>query len=248
RISHARGNTEQSLLQLVELVARARAYSLPFLSRTVLFWQVRLQLASGNLSAAQRWLDQRSIDNDGIPFFMLIQEDLLAVRCLLLRNETQQALQLLETALPRAYQHAYREGVMQIQLLQAQAYYQQHYVPVALRILRELLPQARSRGYQRLFLDEGEIMAALLRAYSENDHEKQLAAPLPTAPCLIEPLTMQEQRVLRLFLAGLSKPEIAQELVVSINTIKTHLRHIYQKLNVTSRAEARDVAHRFHLL
>lgn len=59
---------------------------------------------------------------------------------------------------------------------------------------------------------------------------------------LIEPLSLQEQRVLRLFVAGLSKREIAQELVISVNTVKTHLQHIYQKLHVTSRAEAREAA------
>ena len=249
RVEYARGNTDQALLRLVALVARARVYPLPLLSRTTLFWQARLQLANGNLAAVQRWLDQRSIDEDKVPFFMLLQEDLLAVRCMLMRGETQQSLQLLEATLPRAQQHAYTEGMIQTQLLLAQTHYQQHNLPAARRILQELLPLARSRGYQRLFLDEGEIMAMLLRACDEDHHDKQLpAVPLPISPSMIEPLTVQEQRVLRLFLAGLSKPEIAQELVVSINTIKTHLRHIYQKLNVTSRAEAREIAHRLHLL
>ena len=180
---------------------------------------------------------------------MLLQEDLLAVRCMLMRGETQQALQLIDATFPRAQQHAYTEGVIQAHLLLAQTHYQQHNLPAARRILQELLSQARSRGYQRLFLDEGEIIAVLLRACDEDYHNKQqLVAPLPVLPSVIEPLTVQEQRVLRLFLAGLSKPEIAQELVVSINTIKTHLRHIYQKLNVTSRAEAREIAHRLHLL
>ena len=65
---------------------------------------------------------------------------------------------------------------------------------------------------------------------------------------LVEPLSPQEQRVLRLLAAGLSNPEIAQELVVSINTIKTHVKSIYRKLNVTSREEARDAARHLNLL
>jgi LuxR family maltose regulon positive regulatory protein len=249
RVEYARGNINQALLQIVELVARARMHPLPLLARTVLFWQARLQLASGNLAAVQRRLDQCAVDEDKVPFFMLMQEDLLAVRCMLVRGETQQALQLLEADLPKAQQHAYIEGVIQTQLLLAQAYYQQHNVSAARHFLQELLPQARSRGYQRLFLDEGEIIAVLLRACDEDHRGKQLlAAPLPVSPSVIEPLTVQEQRVLRLLLAGLSKPEIAQELVVSTNTVKTHMRHIYQKLNVTSRAEARETVQRLHLL
>jgi LuxR family maltose regulon positive regulatory protein len=64
---------------------------------------------------------------------------------------------------------------------------------------------------------------------------------------MVEPLSPQEQRVLRLLAAGLSNPEIAHELVVSVNTVKTHLQRIYQKLNVTSRSEARAAARYLHL-
>ena len=63
----------------------------------------------------------------------------------------------------------------------------------------------------------------------------------------LESLSCQEQRVLRLLVAELSYPEIARELVVSINTVKTQVNSIYRKLNVHSRREARAVAQQFHL-
>jgi LuxR family maltose regulon positive regulatory protein len=56
---------------------------------------------------------------------------------------------------------------------------------------------------------------------------------------LVDPLSPQEIRVLRLLAAGLSNGEIASELVVSINTVKTHVKSIYRKLNIRSREEAR---------
>ena len=72
---------------------------------------------------------------------------------------------------------------------------------------------------------------------------------LQTTPALlIEPLSPQEQRVLRLLAAGRSNPEIAQELVVSVNTVKTQLQSIYRKLNVKSRWEAGEAARRLKLL
>jgi LuxR family maltose regulon positive regulatory protein len=64
----------------------------------------------------------------------------------------------------------------------------------------------------------------------------------------IEPLSEQEQRILRLLGAGLTNPEIAQELVVSLNTVKTHVKSIYRKLNVSGRREARQVARLLNLL
>ena len=61
-------------------------------------------------------------------------------------------------------------------------------------------------------------------------------------------LSQQELRVLRLLAAGLSNADIARELVVSSNTIKSHIKSIYRKLGITSRAEARDVARDLKLL
>jgi len=63
-----------------------------------------------------------------------------------------------------------------------------------------------------------------------------------------ELLSPQEQRVLRLLAAGRSKPQIAQELIVSVNTVKTQVRSIYGKLKVTGRKEACDEARHLHLL
>ena len=55
---------------------------------------------------------------------------------------------------------------------------------------------------------------------------------------LLEPLTDQELRVLRLMAAGLSHRDIASELYLSVNTIKWHTTHIYSKLGVHRRAHA----------
>ena len=55
---------------------------------------------------------------------------------------------------------------------------------------------------------------------------------------LIEPLTEQEVVVLRLIAAGLSNEEIARTLSLSVNTVKTHVRHIFQKLGVSDRTQA----------
>lgn len=88
-----------------------------------------------------------------------------------------------------------------------------------------------------------------LRSYAQNIlHAFRLSAetrtPLASSSegLLIEPLTPQEQRVLTLLLAGHSNQEMAQELVVSINTVKDHLKHLYSKLGVRARLQASEAA------
>ena len=116
-----------------------------------------------------------------------------------------------------------------------------------------------SEGYVRLFLDEGTALATLLRASLPAIREPSLVAYLQMllhafaaqhlapdaslgasahAAILAEPLSPQEQRVLRLLAAGRSNPEIAEQLVISINTIKAHLKNIYRKLGVRNRMQA----------
>ena len=65
---------------------------------------------------------------------------------------------------------------------------------------------------------------------------------------LREPLTETELRVLRLLLAtDLSKREIGNELYVSVNTIKTHVKHLYAKLDVQTRRQAVERGRRLGL-
>ena len=76
-------------------------------------------------------------------------------------------------------------------------------------------------------------VARLLAAFGE---EAELASPAMEA--LVEPLTEREVEVLRLVVAGLSNAEIAEELVIAVSTVKSHVNHIYGKLGVESRTQA----------
>ena len=65
---------------------------------------------------------------------------------------------------------------------------------------------------------------------------------------LREPLTQAETRVLRYLPTSLSAPEIASELYLSVNTVKTHMRHLYDKLGTHRRHEAVERARALGLL
>ena len=109
-------------------------------------------------------------------------------------------------------------------------------------------------GYVRLFLDEGPPMLELLHA-AERDrvvghHARRvlaLAGPARSRPAeaarpgitpLADPLSERELQVLRLLDSELSGPEIARTLFISPNTLRTHTKHVFTKLGVSSRREA----------
>ncbi len=146
--------------------------------------------------------------------------------------------------------------------LEALAYHAQGDLPKASKSLLTALKLGHAKGFRRLFLDEGPQMAALLQAASATLKDRALGMYASTLLQLlggrlhtaqgtlapVEPLSPQEIRVLRLLAAGLSNTDIAKELVVSTNTVKTHIKSIYRKLGIASRAEARGIARELKLI
>ncbi|MCJ7660127.1 MAG: LuxR C-terminal-related transcriptional regulator, partial [Anaerolineales bacterium] len=59
---------------------------------------------------------------------------------------------------------------------------------------------------------------------------------------LVDPLSEREVEVLRLLQTNLSSPEIADELIIAVSTVRTHIKNIYGKLGVHSRTQAVDEA------
>ena len=110
-------------------------------------------------------------------------------------------------------------------------------------------------GYCRLFLDEGPAMARRLQAAARRPDlpgseqagallqaaKRRHTAPsqiLPPAPVGQEPLSEREVQVLRLLATTLTGPQIAGQLFMSINTFRTHTRHIFTKLGINTRRAA----------
>jgi LuxR family maltose regulon positive regulatory protein len=262
-IQYAQGQTSEALAQLTAQLARFQQNSsvgvlevLPF----TLGWQGRLLLATGDQETVRHYIeDAHQLDQEKLPFIHSLETDLLKVRLLLAQEKAQEALLQLERLFSDVMVQEHRYYVLEIQLLMALAYAACKQNQHAQRLLRKILIVAKTEGLLRLFVNEGEPLARLLRPLLPNIEDNALRSYLQTilracAPprdssspstddgLLFEPLSAQERRVLRLLATGCSNQEIADELIVSVNTVKDHVKHLYRKLGVNNRLQASSMA------
>src|SRR5262249_14275910 len=123
-------------------------------------------------------------------------------------------------------------------------------------LLEAALEAAAPDAYRRVLVDGADAMAALLRAHvrrgtAQPAFAEELIARLeaePSATPAHEALRARELAVLRLLATLRSNEEIAGELGISGNTLKTHVRHLYAKLGAADRREAVATGRRLRLL
>jgi LuxR family maltose regulon positive regulatory protein len=174
----------------------------------------------------------------------------LKVRLLLKQNLLDEALALLERALPEELESPSLEAV-RLSLLQSLAYSQKGDESRALSAMKRTVEMAELEKRITTFVREGELVEKLLRqmrvktfhpgflwrllAAFETRRKPQPALALEP---LIEPLSERELEILALLNGPFSTPEIAEKLVVSANTVRTHIKNIYGKLGVHGRSAA----------
>jgi LuxR family transcriptional regulator, maltose regulon positive regulatory protein len=220
--------------------------------------KARLWIAQGRVSEAVDWVRQQGLSADDDLTYMGEFGHITLARILLAQGDDRsidKVRRLLERLLDAADQGGRTGRVIEILVLQALVQRLLGDIPAGLVPLERALTLAEAEGYVRIFVDEGEPMRDLLRhavaqgisgAYArrllaafDNGAPHPVSAPAgPSVADLAEPLTAREVEILRLIAAGMRNQEIADELVISLSTVKRHIANTYGKLGVSHRTEA----------
>jgi LuxR family maltose regulon positive regulatory protein len=258
RLCRARGDIEGALALIEEAAPLFDTdFSPPV--RPVAAIRARVQLAHGDLNAAIAWAANSGLTVADDLGYVREYEHITVARVLIARRaaghnseDLEDPTPLLDRLLAAAAAGSRNGSAIEILILQATAHHIGGDTPAALAALDEALKRAEPEGHVRLFLHAGPDVTALLRSLAARaDAPPHLQTILATAPlasaappdlsrnaALIDELSARELDVLRLLRSDLTGPEIAAELVVSINTVRTHTKNIFMKLGVTNRRAA----------
>jgi LuxR family maltose regulon positive regulatory protein len=222
--------------------------------RPVAAVRARVRVAQGAVREVLGWARERGLSVDDDLSYLREYEHLTLVRALMgdHRDDDRspdEVGRFLERLLVAAHEGHRPGSAIEILVLEALHHQDRRNLPAALASLEEALTLAEPEGYVRVFLDEGPRMAALLRDAAQQGVARDQARHLlsgvsetrrtsPPPRGLVEPLSSRELDVLRLLRSDLSGPDIARELTVSLNTVRSHTKSIYSKLGVNNRREA----------
>lgn len=181
----------------------------------------------------------------------------------LAQGDMSSALAVLERLGQQMDEKGWQDERLKVMVLQAVALHAQGEKDKALEQLGETLTLAEPGGFIRLFMDEGEPMRLLLAdfrvAIEKQSHNRDhllsgyidkllfaftqpVAGPGSASPYqksdIVESLSERELEVLMALRSELNGPEIARQLIISLNTLRTHTKNIYKKLGVNSRRAA----------
>jgi LuxR family transcriptional regulator, maltose regulon positive regulatory protein len=191
-------------------------------------------------------------------------------RMYLSQHNPQDAITLLQKARIEIEEKGLDDLFIQTQILLAVAYKASGDIPLALESLKLAIQSGEKEGYITLFLNQFDQIQDLLMDFRSNPDEHHLATSYldylievgrhlhpdqnPMLPeeeyqlsSLTNSLSDREKQVLKLLAAGRTTKEVASNLMISKDTTKSHIKHIYKKLGLHSRSAIMQKALVFHL-
>jgi LuxR family maltose regulon positive regulatory protein len=231
RVELAQGRGEDGIARLLRVRHdRAAAGTPRFLAELIDLAECRLRIPLGDLDRAQDLLEDIGSGRE---------RTLLEARLALVGGEPPRAEALL-AELPDL--GGDRRRSFEVAALRARIAAADDDLPAARQVLGEVAEVAQREGAVRVFLDEGFDILDLVPSPPVG------RARVASGSALVEALSERELSVLRYLPSRLSNREIGDELYVSLNTVKSHLKTIYRKLDVDRREEAVRRARQLGLL
>ncbi len=179
----------------------------------------------------------------------------------LAQGDTFAALSVLRPLRKQVEAKGEADKYLKIIILLAVAHHANGETDEAILLLEEAMGLAEPNGFIRIFVDEGLPMAQLLseaaaQGIMPNYVSKLLAVfeaekqknNLSLSQQLVDPLSERELEILNLIAAGLKNKEIAEQLIISLNTVLYHIKNIYRKLGVNKRTLAISKAKEINLI
>jgi len=248
-----RGNTEKA----DELLSQAQSLALKSYTADIEgyfeSWKARFALTRGDMDAAARWADeQRESLTSSETLFYTYAYGLLSTffKVCIATGKLDGILPALENAKRNMETQGQTGWLIDILAIESLVLDTTGNTEKALAVLEQALKLAEPHSFIRLFVDQGEPMAKLLRLAASRGihatyvnklrsamHSQEQEQPDKQSP-LVDPLSQRELEVLELLDAGKSNQQIADELILSIGTVKKHVYNIYSKLGVERRTQA----------
>jgi LuxR family transcriptional regulator, maltose regulon positive regulatory protein len=249
-------------------VFEARVTPLPAL-------RARLLLAQGRIAEAAAWARERGLGEEDTLGYQSEREYLVFAQVLLATGAAHRARRLLERLHAPAVAQDRTGSLIEILVIQALALRACDDEDAALAALASALQLGWAEGYVRVFVDQGAAMAALFGRLASGKRGRAIPAGISGAYLrqlvaafeqhgapgdhrarrgpvvvagLIEQLSEREFEVLLLMAAGRSNREIADELVVVVDTAKKHVGRVMDKLGAANRTQAVTRARELGLL
>jgi LuxR family transcriptional regulator, maltose regulon positive regulatory protein len=266
QIDTLRGRDAAARLALEHAETYIRLASLRPLQHLLEAHRARLQLLRGQLNPARRWALRLSWQETDPIDVNTIGRLMTYVQIMIASHEGQRIRPLLERLEVVVQSWGWGWMLLEVQLHRVLVDWSLGETSAALERLHSVLTWAEPEGHMRLFLDHGRLMESVLRHLDPPEHrsayvqellrcfeeEARFSTTVPLYETEVAPespiLSHREREVLQWLETGASNKAIADHLVITEGTVKTHIKSILRKLNVRSRTEAAAQAHKLHLI